>query len=398
VHRDLKPENIFLVRERHGGVVPKLLDFGISKLTGGNTAAMTGTAASFGTPYYMPPEQVRGARQVDQRSDVYALGVVLYETLTGSRPFEADNIYTMLHAIGSGTYPPPRQVRPDLSIELEAVIVRAMNVEPAGRFQSVRELAAALLPFASDKARLLWSETFGAAVGAPALGAAAPATSSTGPIRPGSVSGTRLLPTGETVGPLPGAPGAVTLGSASGYQLERRPAARSKIAVLVGGALAVGALVLIGAKVVHLSPAGSSPSAEPAAATPASAPVPRPAPASYRVDVDVTPATAALELDGVPGGVGTLTRELVADGRTHRLVGHAPGYRDVVVKFVDAPPDRHLRLEPETPARAPEPEARAAATRHAPPSHPHHHQSHPAPAPTAAPEKPRSLSGAPVLD
>src|SRR5262249_30187317 len=88
VHRALKPENISLARPRHGGIQPKVLDFGVSKVSGGHgSMALTGTAATFGTPYYMPPEQLRGARQADHRSDQYALGVVLYECLVGRRPF-----------------------------------------------------------------------------------------------------------------------------------------------------------------------------------------------------------------------------------------------------------------------------------------------------------------------
>src|SRR5262249_31046260 len=93
IHRDLKPENIFLAHTRHGGLQPKVLDFGVSKVSGGaKSMALTGTAATFGTPFYMPPEQLRGARQADHKSDQYAMGVVLYECLTGRRPFEAENI------------------------------------------------------------------------------------------------------------------------------------------------------------------------------------------------------------------------------------------------------------------------------------------------------------------
>src|SRR5262249_43323257 len=103
----------------------------------------------------------RGARQADHRSDQYALGVVLYECLIGRRPFEADNIYAMLRAIGDGDYPLPRTLRPDLPEMLELVIVRSMRLEPEQRFASVREFAASLLPFASEMTRVLWSETFG---------------------------------------------------------------------------------------------------------------------------------------------------------------------------------------------------------------------------------------------
>src|SRR5262249_8968926 len=212
--------------------------------------------------------------------------------------------------------------------EVEAVIMRAMNLDPAGRFQSVRQLATALLPFASDKARLLWAEAFSGPEAAPPAGAGALATSSIGgasspgSVRPGSVSGTRHLTTGENFTPPPGArQSGATLGSASGYQLERRPAARSKIAVLVGAAVAVGALVLIGARLMHPDHPVATASPEPAApAPPPSPPATRPARPKFRVDVDVVPATATVELDGVATGVGALLRELAADGREHRLV------------------------------------------------------------------------------
>src|SRR5215831_2647809 len=134
---------------------------------------LTGTAATFGTPFYMPPEQLRGARQADHKSDQYALGVVLYECVVGRRPFEAENIYSMLRAIGDGEYPPPRTMRPDLPEELEAIIVRAMQMDPAARFPSLRHFGAAVLPFASETARIMWAETFRVRAGTPAKGVSA---------------------------------------------------------------------------------------------------------------------------------------------------------------------------------------------------------------------------------
>src|SRR5215471_13597647 len=219
VHRDLKPENIFLSRPRHGGIVPKVLDFGVSKVAG--DGRLTGSAATFGTPYYMPPEQLRGARQADHKSDQYALGVVLYECVVGRRPFEAENIYAMLRAIGDGDYPPPRAIRPDLPEALEAVIVRAMNMDPARRFPSLKHMGAALLPFASETSRLLWADTFRVrndsnprAISAGmtmALPSTDPRVAVGRALTPGGVSGTRILPTSD--------PNAATQRSASGSRV-----------------------------------------------------------------------------------------------------------------------------------------------------------------------------------
>ena len=394
VHRDIKPENIFLVR-RHGGVEPKVLDFGISKLSGRDAVAMTGTMATFGTPYYMPPEQLRGARLADQRSDVYALGVVFYECVTGRRPFEAENLYSMLHAVGAGKYPAPRTVKPGLPPEIEAVIVRAMQLDPANRFPTVRQLAAALLPFASEKSRLLWNEAFGGiddrSAAAPSAGSAPRITDDT------ALAATATPPSGPgPSGPSWTAPKETTLGSATGQNLETLPPPRSRLGVIIGGAAVAGVLVLVGVKLLRWSPPAPPPTPAPVAAAPyPAAPPPR---ASYRIEVEADPATATLELDGLAVGDRILRRDLLVDGRKHRLVGRAPGYRDAVVTFIDALPARLLSLEPvvspaeKTPTAAP----RARA---------HHHQKVPAPAPAAKPaapapptDKPVNNGGFPVID
>ncbi len=144
VHRDLKPENLFLV----GGDEPlvKILDFGISKfdpeLTG--TPSLTTDGSTLGTPYYMAPEQVRGGQVVDARSDVYALGVVLYECLIGKPPFVADTLPALCVLIHEGEYQRPRALRPELTTEVEAIVVRAIEGDRERRYQSARELAEAL--------------------------------------------------------------------------------------------------------------------------------------------------------------------------------------------------------------------------------------------------------------
>jgi serine/threonine-protein kinase len=111
VHRDLKPENIFLASSDFGGVTPKVLDFGISKVLDAAQHALTGTAVTLGTAYYLPPEQLRGSRQADARGDQYALGAILYECLTARRAFDADSLYAVLKAVSEGTYPPAHELR-----------------------------------------------------------------------------------------------------------------------------------------------------------------------------------------------------------------------------------------------------------------------------------------------
>jgi serine/threonine-protein kinase len=144
VHRDLKPENLFIAeRERRPFV--KILDFGISKFDPSRSGELSVTreGAALGTPYYMSPEQILGSRAVDHRTDVYALGVVLYECLTRKRPFDAETLPMLTVRIHEGRYLPVTALRPGLPASVDAVIQRALTRQPEDRFQSVRELSAA---------------------------------------------------------------------------------------------------------------------------------------------------------------------------------------------------------------------------------------------------------------
>ncbi|TAK20538.1 MAG: serine/threonine protein kinase [Myxococcaceae bacterium] len=157
VHRDLKPENVFLARNALGQTLPKVLDFGISKLDDPASGfARTGSSALLGTPYYMSPEQAQGANRVDARSDQYALGVIAYECATGQRPFDADALFVLLKRVVEGDARPPRALRPDLPIPFERMILRAMSVDPGDRFPSVETFAAELVAFAGSTARTTW--------------------------------------------------------------------------------------------------------------------------------------------------------------------------------------------------------------------------------------------------
>jgi serine/threonine-protein kinase len=149
MHRDLKPENIFLHNES-GRIVPKLLDFGVSRMLGARR--ITVNSHVFGTPQYMAPEQARGEKINDPRTDQYALGVILYEGLTGRLPMTAQHPYVLLHSVAFGSFLPP-SVHVPVARGLERVILRAMARDPNQRFASMRELASALLPFAGPAGR-----------------------------------------------------------------------------------------------------------------------------------------------------------------------------------------------------------------------------------------------------
>ena len=156
VHRDLKPSNLFLTARTDGSPLVKVLDFGISKAvdTGGQRVDLTSTSMVLGSPLYMSPEQVRSTKSVDTRTDVWALGVILYELVAGVPPFEAETVTGLCAKIVADPPVPLRSRRPEISPALEAVVNRCLDKEVSRRFRSVADLATALRPFASSEGRL----------------------------------------------------------------------------------------------------------------------------------------------------------------------------------------------------------------------------------------------------
>jgi serine/threonine protein kinase len=152
VHRDLKPSNFFLTHRPDGTALVKVLDFGISKaaqLDGMPDPRLTETQAVFGSPTYMSPEQIRSSKNVDQRSDIWSLGVALFEMLTRKLPFVADNVAGLLASVIAD---PPFTVshfRPDVPPGLEAVVLACLEKDAARRIGSAGELARRLAPYAS---------------------------------------------------------------------------------------------------------------------------------------------------------------------------------------------------------------------------------------------------------
>jgi serine/threonine-protein kinase len=157
VHRDLKPANLFCIRRPSGLPWIKILDFGISKVVSSSARSqysMTQSATMMGSPLYMSPEQMQSARDVDARTDIWALGVILHELLTGLPPFQGETFPDV--CIKVATQPPARvrTSRPDCPPQLEDVILRCLDKDPNGRFANIADLAVSLLPFGPERARV----------------------------------------------------------------------------------------------------------------------------------------------------------------------------------------------------------------------------------------------------
>jgi serine/threonine-protein kinase len=152
VHRDLKPSNLFLASLPEGGRIVKVLDFGISKMHFMDEPSnLTASAVLIGTPAYMSPEQLKSAKDVDARADIWSLGVVLFELLAGETPFGGKTIGEVFFNIAEGRPKTLRERRPDVPALLEGVLSRCLRRDPAERYRSVGELAQALAPFGSGR-------------------------------------------------------------------------------------------------------------------------------------------------------------------------------------------------------------------------------------------------------
>ncbi|HEX2053803.1 MAG TPA: serine/threonine-protein kinase [Actinomycetota bacterium] len=231
LHRDLKPGNVLL---SHDGSI-KVADFGVAKMAEGMHLTQAGML--LGTPAYLAPERIAG-EPASEASDLYSVGVILYEMLAGRKPFDADTPLGLMRAIQDDPVPPLAQVRPDVDPALAAAIERAMAKDPAGRFPSAAAMEAALQPASAP------AETVEAAFAAPA-----------------AASPTRVL---ESPGSAPTQP---TLRSAAPPLTRRRAAAwerlsrRNRMGIAIGAALIVLSLILVRANLAD-APATTTPAAE----------------------------------------------------------------------------------------------------------------------------------------
>lgn len=156
LHRDLKPSNMFLTRRPNETACVKVIDFGISKDLDPNKVgpALTKTGMIIGTPVYMAPEQMANNKAMDARSDIWSLGIILYELVTGEVPFIADSMTELVSQVLTHHPPPPSRARPFISPQFDAVVMRCLDKRPDYRFASVRDLMLALHPFVDVNAAL----------------------------------------------------------------------------------------------------------------------------------------------------------------------------------------------------------------------------------------------------
>ncbi len=145
VHRDLKPANIFLAHQADGTSIIKILDFGIAKLD--TQTRITGHGQAVGSPTYMSPEHIRNSEHIDHRTDIWAMGVVLYELVTGKPPIEEDGVGETLAAVLNKKAKPPSTIRPEIPPALDAAIMKCLEHDPDDRWADVSQLAHAIAPF-----------------------------------------------------------------------------------------------------------------------------------------------------------------------------------------------------------------------------------------------------------
>lgn len=157
IHRDLKPKNLFLTRRPDGTPLIKVLDFGLSKflfqgVDSPKDASLTATGLIVGSIHYMSPEQVRSLKYADARTDIWALGVILYEMLAGSRPFRGDSMPAVTAAVMVDDPPPLSAFRRDVPGAIDALIARCLQKDPTRRVQTITEMARCISPFGSSRA------------------------------------------------------------------------------------------------------------------------------------------------------------------------------------------------------------------------------------------------------
>jgi eukaryotic-like serine/threonine-protein kinase len=295
VHRDLKPANLFVIRRPDGSTSVKVLDFGISKMRGGSASvpdvSITKTSTMMGSPLYMSPEQMQSAKDADHRADIWALGIILQELLTGASPFMADTVPELVAKILSTPPPSLRFRRPDAPEGLERVISTCLEKDRNRRFGSIADLALALAPYAPRHSRLSIERISGVMREA-GFGASTVLPPSSNPVEPAGGDGTQ-----------------------ASWGRTNAPRSRTGVTLLlvasVSAVLAAGAFLLMRKPTSEANTAPTSALPAPPVTTPPAAPSPTPPPIAAPPVVIPTPVAgasavaSALEPSRPPASGGT---------------------------------------------------------------------------------------------
>jgi tRNA A-37 threonylcarbamoyl transferase component Bud32 len=299
IHRDLKPENIFLITKGHTSDFVKVLDFGLAKLTQGEdkVSHKTRTGSVMGTPYYMSPEQCEGKPNIDHRSDIYSLGVILFEMVTKNIPFGGEGYGEIIVKHITAPVPSPRSLNPLLPYSFEAIILRALAKRRDERFQTMEEFAAALQDPEAYAASAPLFDADGATSAPIALanGGAAPAGRANSVVSGQVVfgepdadpnAGTVPVPTtfGEAAGELTPAP------DDDIFAMERKPRRTGLILGALGAFIAAG----LAAYLITKPPSSDSPPAATVTPPPTQPAKPPVVPARIRLTFKSDPAGATV--------------------------------------------------------------------------------------------------------
>jgi serine/threonine-protein kinase len=305
VHRDLKPANIFIARDG-GGELVKVLDFGIAKATDPALVGQaTKTGALLGSPHYMSPEQVRTSKDVDHRSDLWSLGVIVFRCLTGELPFPGDEIGEVLVEICADPIPVASQIAPDLGPAVDGFFERALMRDRNQRFQSAGALVEALASLARASGQATTGATTGATMGVVDSAKHSAAT-------PGEV-----LARAASSSQAPPVSGVGTL-APSGHSLVEAPKSglRPGILLAVAGSVLV---VAIAAFTLLRSPESNSNAASPSSPVlppPAEAPSPPPAPVAPSADARTGSPSAQASVSAPASGSSQVNPPSPLKGRS----------------------------------------------------------------------------------
>jgi len=326
VHRDVKPSNLFLTTRADGLPCVKVLDFGIAKATlAGDTpdgGSMTRTDAVVGSPLYMAPERMRSATTVDPRTDIWSLGVILFELVSGEFPFDSGSAPELCAMILRDPPRPLRAVAPQVPAALEAAVMRCLEKDPDQRFGSVAELAAAIEPFGPNAPMV----TSGQIARALQTATATRARQERGP-EPGDAVASARVAESATTETWTGSKVAAGAGGASGVR-------RLRIAAIGLGLGAAVGLVAWGPRLLHKPEPAAAPSTVPTVASEAPVAVETAVPTAS----EAPPAVSASAAPAAP--VASVPAVVVKPGRARPAAAAKPAPAATVDPFKRAP-DRH---------------------------------------------------------